>query len=374
VLAERAASRGAALDVQERAHENEFEASAESDATSVPVGKRRFSVWSSVVFVGGVAAGLAAAWLLFPGEVEVAREPVLPELDSSASTESPIRDQARVQDAPLADGQEPTVLPSETDLAVESAPIDEAVAAALEEPSVPQTPLVRDSSYGEILSGAATPDATTGETAASSTRAEPSVEREAVEGDSLAVASVATEGAPSPAVDVPEETVAEQVEASSTPEAPRRPEVDTISSPEFEVSSVAEGVETPLSDAGSSSAVDAVESEIAAGQMPEDSGQSNVGPSSTETVPGAVVFINAPSSVPADELESVVENITQAGYAIERAVRVGFRISETNVRYYHDEDAEFANAIADLVSGRSRDFTTYRPSPDPGTIEVWLGS
>ena len=46
------------------------------------------------------------------------------------------------------------------------------------------------------------------------------------------------------------------------------------------------------------------------------------------------------------------------------------------IRYFHPEDAERARQLADALSGPGprwdiRDFSSFRPSPSPGMIEVW---
>jgi hypothetical protein len=68
------------------------------------------------------------------------------------------------------------------------------------------------------------------------------------------------------------------------------------------------------------------------------------------------------------------------------AARTGFNVevrpvtapvSADNIRIFFEADRENAYAARDLVATGSmpvRDFTDYRPSPRPGTIELWLAS
>jgi amino acid permease len=86
----------------------------------------------------------------------------------------------------------------------------------------------------------------------------------------------------------------------------------------------------------------------------------------------AVTGIEAGIAMSGDLKNPAKSLLSAAGYAVDRTVRVDFRISQTNVRYFHPEDAELAAGVAEAVAGTARDFTDYRPSPDPGTIEVWL--
>jgi hypothetical protein len=75
--------------------------------------------------------------------------------------------------------------------------------------------------------------------------------------------------------------------------------------------------------------------------------------------------------------DAAVAALSEAG-ASTNVIPAGFAISATNVRYYHASDLDAAEAVAELLSNlegmsvEARDFTSYRPSPDPGMVEVWL--
>jgi hypothetical protein len=84
------------------------------------------------------------------------------------------------------------------------------------------------------------------------------------------------------------------------------------------------------------------------------------------------VFLHAPTSLAEAEVEGVFAALTGAGFAVEDPRRVGISISRSNVRYFHDVDAVAATRLADEIDAIARDFTSYRPSPPDGTIEVWL--
>lgn len=84
------------------------------------------------------------------------------------------------------------------------------------------------------------------------------------------------------------------------------------------------------------------------------------------------VFLHAPASLADAEVEGVFAVLTGAGVAVRDPRRVAFAISRSNVRYFHDADAAAATRLADEIGAIARDFTTYRPSPPVGTIEVWL--
>lgn len=96
-------------------------------------------------------------------------------------------------------------------------------------------------------------------------------------------------------------------------------------------------------------------------------------PPPPSVAPGALVVVHAPETVAADTVAAEAETVAGAtGFAIEFADPVPFKISNSNVRYFHPEDRETAAAVAEAISARLRDFTAFRPAPDAGTIEVWL--
>ncbi|OYX42334.1 MAG: hypothetical protein B7Z02_12395 [Rhodobacterales bacterium 32-67-9] len=84
------------------------------------------------------------------------------------------------------------------------------------------------------------------------------------------------------------------------------------------------------------------------------------------------VVLHAPAGVADATLVETVDKLVAVGVPVGEPSRVGFTISESNVRYFHAADAEAAAAIATEVGARLRDFTSFDPAPPAGTIEVWL--
>ncbi|MEP2027396.1 MAG: hypothetical protein ABJI96_01665 [Paracoccaceae bacterium] len=94
-----------------------------------------------------------------------------------------------------------------------------------------------------------------------------------------------------------------------------------------------------------------------------------------QRLPGAdayTVVLNVPSSLSDDEVASVTKGIVETGASIAKVDRVNFRISSTQIRFFRPDDAEPAAAIANRIGAEARDFTSYRPSPPVGTIEMFL--
>lgn len=87
---------------------------------------------------------------------------------------------------------------------------------------------------------------------------------------------------------------------------------------------------------------------------------------------GLTVYVHAPGTVPQDEFEAVAGSIGATGATLPDPRRVSFKVSETHLRYFHAADAGPARELADLIGARARDFTSFRPSPPDGTIEVYL--
>lgn len=90
-------------------------------------------------------------------------------------------------------------------------------------------------------------------------------------------------------------------------------------------------------------------------------------------VGSAVVYIHAPVTVGGDAVARAADRVAEAtGLAVSVREPVTFKVSATNVRYFHEADRAAAADVAERLSARLRDFTSFEPAPDPGTIEVWL--
>jgi hypothetical protein len=91
------------------------------------------------------------------------------------------------------------------------------------------------------------------------------------------------------------------------------------------------------------------------------------------------VFIHYPRSAEAAaaELRTTIE---AAGVGQVEVIPVGYAISRSNIRYYHDADAAAAGALSGLVAPAlpsetapgARDFTDYATPTAPGSVELWL--
>lgn len=60
------------------------------------------------------------------------------------------------------------------------------------------------------------------------------------------------------------------------------------------------------------------------------------------------------------------------GHQIASVKAVDLKISERNIRFFHEVDRGEAERLAAVYGARLRDFTSFRPSPSEGTVEIWL--
>lgn len=126
------------------------------------------------------------------------------------------------------------------------------------------------------------------------------------------------------------------------------------------------GAVTLLATAVASDAPAAVQAD------PPPPAQSPAAPVPAAPVPVGPVIVNAPESIGEADLAGLVKGLGAAGFALAEPHRVDIPISESNVRFFHPEDAAAAQAVASRLGARLRDFTSFSPSPPAGTIEVWL--
>ena len=84
------------------------------------------------------------------------------------------------------------------------------------------------------------------------------------------------------------------------------------------------------------------------------------------------VHLHAPASLGPGVFEVASSVLGDSGFAVTDPIPVGFDVGSDHVRYFYERDAAAARQVARSLGGVARDFSTYRPRPSPGTIEVWL--
>lgn len=82
--------------------------------------------------------------------------------------------------------------------------------------------------------------------------------------------------------------------------------------------------------------------------------------------------IYAPTNVPQSVVDSVVSNLTSTGHELNGQARVGFKITQSNVRFYHKQDEERAATLARDSGALLRDFTGSNNKTPSGIVELWL--
>ena len=87
---------------------------------------------------------------------------------------------------------------------------------------------------------------------------------------------------------------------------------------------------------------------------------------------GAEFRLFAPRGVSEGVVDSIVSTLGATGHRAADIDRVGFGISQSNVRFYHRQDAEKARALAEASGAVLRDFTGSGIAAPLGVIELWL--
>lgn len=87
---------------------------------------------------------------------------------------------------------------------------------------------------------------------------------------------------------------------------------------------------------------------------------------------GFSLHVHAPGSIGDDALDRLAGVLAGIGFAPNPVARVGFSVRDTQVRFFHAADAAAAAVLAGAAGAVARDFTSFRPSPPQGTLELWL--
>ena len=84
------------------------------------------------------------------------------------------------------------------------------------------------------------------------------------------------------------------------------------------------------------------------------------------------LFVHIPGREDASLFDEVLATVRAQITPHAQARPVPFKISNPQVRFYHDEDRDTAAAIAEVLEVRLHDLTNFRPVPKRGLIEVWV--
>lgn len=84
------------------------------------------------------------------------------------------------------------------------------------------------------------------------------------------------------------------------------------------------------------------------------------------------VTILVPSTGNVEFANEIAQDVQNRGHELAAITPVNIKISERNVRFYHAGDRGEAERLADAYGARLRDFTSFRPTPADGTLEIWL--
>lgn len=106
---------------------------------------------------------------------------------------------------------------------------------------------------------------------------------------------------------------------------------------------------------------------------------SPVMPMASRTLAQARVVIHYPERGGYERSQELERLLRAVGTAEVERRAVRYAVDRQSIRYFHAADRDVSGSIADLIGvagggGRETvsDFTTFRPTPRNGTIEIWL--
>ena len=86
----------------------------------------------------------------------------------------------------------------------------------------------------------------------------------------------------------------------------------------------------------------------------------------------AAFRLYAPNQLSENAVNSVVADLKNTGHELSGTARVGYRVSQSNVRFYHQQDAAQAAALAEDAGALLRDFTGSNSKTPSGVVELYL--
>ncbi len=84
------------------------------------------------------------------------------------------------------------------------------------------------------------------------------------------------------------------------------------------------------------------------------------------------LFVHIPGQEDAALFDEVLDTVRAQITPHAQARPVPFKVSNPQVRFYHEQDRETATAMAEVLEVRLHDLTNFRPTPKRGLIEVWV--
>lgn len=84
------------------------------------------------------------------------------------------------------------------------------------------------------------------------------------------------------------------------------------------------------------------------------------------------VTILVPNRTVRQKAEEIAADVAARGHPSSTIREVDINVSTSHVRYFHNDDRTEATRVARDYGVEAKDFTWFRPQPDPGTTEFWL--
>ncbi len=135
--------------------------------------------------------------------------------------------------------------------------------------------------------------------------------------------------------------------------------------------------DTATAGAINASQADAPQVEGRPAEAGESSGVEEITPAASTGVPERVL-VHVPSALSGPAAEAAIGALRGAGFDLAQRIDIAFPIGSTNIRYYFPKDRAAAEAMAAAIRAETgqeavaRDFTSFRPQPSEGTVEIFL--
>ncbi|NNE87770.1 MAG: hypothetical protein HKN27_06805 [Silicimonas sp.] len=84
------------------------------------------------------------------------------------------------------------------------------------------------------------------------------------------------------------------------------------------------------------------------------------------------VSLNIPVQSSQSDINAVLRALEQSRHEVGAPRSVNFVVRDTQVRFFHQSDAQAATELAGDIGGIARDFTDFSPTPPDGLVEVYV--
>jgi hypothetical protein len=92
----------------------------------------------------------------------------------------------------------------------------------------------------------------------------------------------------------------------------------------------------------------------------------------TQDDPRPLVALHLSPAMSELAVQMAQADVLKAGFDLSSTSIASFGVIESEVRFFHPDDAPEAERMAEALGAVVRDYSAFKPAPPPGTLEVWL--